>query len=190
MEKQINWRLYINAPQFLFNYIPNAETHLPTTEKPSTARRKQYTDDRWKNTQNRMASLVDKLPDVLVEHVLEFVRGDFKTLSRFLQTRKSIRNKYNYNLVVLKCLWLDIQNIRGIDLSMKEQLYKAYFYTTSRYRNIGAEGARHLAEALKVNKTLKKIDLQLQVVKIGDEGIQLLQDAWKEAGKPEGGLIW
>ena len=91
-----------------------------------------------------------------------------RLLSRFLQTRKSIRNKYNYNLVVLKCLWLDIQNIRGIDLSMKEQLYKAYFYTTSRYRNIGAEGARHLAEALKVNKRLEFIDLYNS--NIGAEG--------------------
>ena len=101
---------------------------------------------------------LNKLPDDLLKYVLEFFRGDFKTLSRFLQTRKSIRNKYNSNLVVLKYLWLDIQNIRSIDGSMKEQLYKTHFYTTLIYRNIGVQGAVYLAEALKVNKTLKKID--------------------------------
>ena len=126
-----------------------------------------------------------KLPDVLVEYVLEFFRGDFKTLSRFLQTRKSIHNKYNSNLAVLKRLWLDIQNIRGIDGSMKEQLYKTYFYTTFTINSyIGAEEMKHLAEALKVNTSLETINLYNN--NIGDEGKQLLRDAWKESGKSYG----
>ena len=47
----------------------------------------------------------------------------------------------------------------------------------SRYRNIGAEGARHLAEALKVNKRLEFIDLYNS--NIGAEGAKALAEALK-----------
>ena len=51
---------------------------------------------------------------------------------------------------------------------------------------IGDDGAKQLAEALKVNNSLKEIALNWN--NIGDEGKQLLRDAWKEAGKKSGGL--
>ena len=50
---------------------------------------------------------------------------------------------------------------------------------------IGAEGAKALAPALGKMTALEMLDFGYN--KIGD-GRLLLKDAWKEAGKPEGGL--
>ena len=46
------------------------------------------------------------------------------------------------------------------------------------FNNIGVEGAKHLADALKVNKTLEKIDLRWN--NISDEGLKHLADALKD----------
>jgi len=45
--------------------------------------------------------------------------------------------------------------------------------------NIGAEGAKYVAEALKVNTSLTKINLNRN--NIGAEGERLLREAWKHS---------
>ena len=45
--------------------------------------------------------------------------------------------------------------------------------------NIGAEGAKYVAEALKVNTSLTEINLASN--KIGDEGKHSLREAWKHS---------
>ena len=120
---------------------------------------------------------LNELPDDLLKYVLEFFRGDFKTLSRFLQTCGAFRNKYNSSLVALKCLRTEIYDIRDISDETKQQLYKSYFCTTFSYRRIGAKEAKHLAEALKESTSLTAIFLSEN--NIGDEGGKAIGEALK-----------
>ena len=112
-----------------------------------------------------------ELPDVLLVFVLDFLRGDFKCWASLSGTCKYVHNHYKGSLVELKILWEKAQR--------KRALYKCYFYSTINLscNKIGAEGAKYVAEALKVNTSLTKIYLAGN--KIGDEGAKYVGEALK-----------
>ena len=91
-----------------------------------------------------------ELPDALLVFVMDFLRGDFKCWASLLGTCKYVHNHHVDNLVELKILWEKAQR--------KRALYNCYFYSTIEFfYNIGAEGAKYVAEALKVNTSLTEI---------------------------------
>ena len=96
-----------------------------------------------------------ELPDALLVFVMDFLRGDFKCWASLLGTCKYIHNHHVDNLVKLKILWEKAQSIECSDRGNRA-LYNSYFYTTIHLNlnNIGAEGAKYVAEALKVNTSL------------------------------------
>jgi hypothetical protein len=111
-----------------------------------------------------------ELPDALLVFVMDFLRGGFKCWASLLGTCKYVHNHHVDNLVELKILWEKAQR--------KRALYNCYFYSTInlRWKEIGAEGAKYVAEALKVNTSLTKINLSYN--NIGDEGKQALREVW------------
>ena len=100
-----------------------------------------------------------ELPDALLVFVMDFLRYDFKCWASLLGTCKYVHNHYGGNLVELKILWEKVQIIQCSDRG-KRALYNCYFYSTIdlNCNNIGAEGAKYVAEALKVNTSLTEID--------------------------------
>ena len=102
---------------------------------------------------------------------MDFLRGDFKCWASLLGTCKYVHSHHVDNLVELKILWEKAQR--------KRALYNCYFYSTIylQHNNIGAEGAKYVAEALKVNTSLTKIDLRWN--NIGDEGAKYVAEALK-----------
>ena len=119
---------------------------------------------------------LNELPDALLEFIMDFLRGDFKCWASLLGTCKYAHNQYIDNLVKLKILWEKAQSIQS--KSVKRRLYNCYFYTTINLNSkvIGAEGAKYVAEALKVNTSLTMIGLRNN--DIGDEGEQSLREVW------------
>ena len=103
---------------------------------------------------------LNELPDALLEFIMDFLRGDFKCWASLLGTCKYVHNHHIDNLVKLKILWEKAQSIECSDRG-KRALYNSYFYSTIKLwrNNIGAEGAKYVAEALKVNTSLKEIYL-------------------------------
>ena len=101
-----------------------------------------------------------ELPDALLVFVMDFLRGDFKCWASLLGTCKYVHSHHVDNLVELKILWEKVQSIGCSDRG-KRALYNCYFYSTINLynNNIGAEGAKYVAEALKVNTSLTEIDL-------------------------------
>ena len=122
-------------------------------------------------------SQLKELPDALLVFIMDFLRGDFKCWASLLGTCKYVRNHYVDNLAKLKILWEKAQSIECSDRG-KRALYNSYFYSTIdlHNNNIGAEGAKYVAEALKVNTSLTKINLSYN--NIGDEGKQALREVW------------
>ena len=106
-------------------------------------------------------SQLPKLPNSLLVFMMDFLRGDFMSWASLLGTCKCVHNRYVDNLVNLKMLWEKAQNIECLDRG-KRALYNSYFYTTIHLNrnNIGAEGAKYVAEALKVNTSLTNIRLR------------------------------
>ena len=104
-------------------------------------------------------SQLKDLPDALLVFVMDFLRYDFKCWASLLGTCKYVHNHYGGNLVELKILWEKAQSI-GCSDEGKRALYNSYFYTTITLdrNNIGDEGAKYVAEALKVNTSLTEID--------------------------------
>ena len=120
---------------------------------------------------------LNELPVALLEFIMDFLRGDVKCWASLLGTCKYVHNHYIDNLVKLKILWEKAQSIQcGSD--GKRALYNCYFYTTINLwqNNIGAEGAKYVAEALKVNISLTAIDLEGN--NIGAEGAKSLREVW------------
>ena len=112
-----------------------------------------------------------ELPDALLVFVMDFLRGDFKCWASLLGTCKYVHSHHVDNLVELKILWEKAQR--------KRALYNCYFYSTInlRWNSIGAEGAKYVAEALKVNTSLTEIDLGDN--NIGAEGAKYVAEALK-----------
>jgi Ran GTPase-activating protein (RanGAP) involved in mRNA processing and transport len=83
-------------------------------------------------------------------------------------------------LVELKILWEKVQSIQCSDRG-KRALYNCYFYSTIdlSYNSIATEGAKYVAEALKVNTSLTEINLSGN--NIGAEGKHSLREAWKHS---------
>ncbi len=102
-----------------------------------------------------------ELPDALLVFVMDFLRYDFKCWASLLGTCKYVHGRHVDNLVKLKILWEKAQSIERSDRG-KRALYNCYFYSTINLssNNIGAEGAKYVAEALKVNTSLTEINLQ------------------------------
>ena len=96
-----------------------------------------------------------ELPDALLVFVMDFLRGDFMCWASLLGTCNYVHSHYKDNLVELKILWEKAQSIQCSDRG-KRALYNCYFYSTIslRWKEIGAEGAKYVAEALKVNTSL------------------------------------
>ena len=119
-----------------------------------------------------------ELPDDLLVFIMDFLRYDFKCWASLLGTCKYVHNHYGGNLVELKILWEKAQSIECSDRG-KRALYNCYFYSTIvlSWNNIGAEGAKYVAEALKVNTSLTEINLYSNY--IGAEGQQSLREAWE-----------
>ena len=120
-------------------------------------------------------SQLQKLPDALLVFIMDFLRGDFKCWSSLLGTCQYVHNHYVDNLEKLKILWEKAQ----LTLYNKQlSLYNSYFYSTINlgYDDIGAEGAKYVAEALKVNTSLTEINLSYN--NIGDDGKQALREVW------------
>ena len=101
-----------------------------------------------------------ELPDALLVFIMDFLRYDFKCWASLLGTCKYVRRYYVDSLAKLKILWEKAQSIECSDRG-KRALYNSYFYSTIYLggTNIGAEGAKYVAEALKVNTSLTEIDL-------------------------------
>ena len=101
-----------------------------------------------------------ELPDALLVFVMDFLRYDFKCWASLLGTCKYVHNHYKGKLVKLKLLWEKTQSIECSDTG-KRALYNSYFYTTINleFDHIGAEGAKYVAEALKVNTSLTEIKI-------------------------------
>ena len=129
--------------------------------------------------ESRISQLL-KLPNSLLVFMMDFLRGDFMSWASLLGTCKCVHNRYVDNLVNLKMLWEKAQNIECSDRG-KRALYNSYFYTTITLdgNEIGAEGAKYVAEALKVNTSLTEINLWDN--KIGAEGKHSLREAWKHS---------
>ena len=106
-------------------------------------------------------SQLPKLPNSLLVFMMDFLRGDCKCWASLLGTCKYVHNHHYNNLVELKILWEKAQSIECSDRG-KRALYNSYFYSTIDlyYKNIGAEGAKYVAEALKVNTSLTNIRLR------------------------------
>ena len=121
-----------------------------------------------------------ELPDALLVFVMDFLRGDFKCWASLLGTCKYVHSHHVDNLVELKILWEKAQSIGCSDRG-KRALYNSYFYSTIDLysNNIGAEGAKYVVEALKVNTSLTKINLSGN--NIGAEGKHSLREAWKHS---------
>ena len=121
-----------------------------------------------------------ELPDALLVFVMDFLRGDFKCWASLLGTCKYVHSHHVDNLVELKILWEKVQSIGCSDRG-KRALYNCYFYSTVDfgYNNIGAEGAKYVAGALKVNSSLTEIDLAAN--NIGAEGFHSLRETWKHS---------
>jgi hypothetical protein len=119
-----------------------------------------------------------ELPDALLEFIMDFLRYDFKCWASLLGTCKYVHNHHVNNLVKLKILWEKAQSIECSDRG-KRELYNCYFYSTVNldYNNIGAEGAKYVAEALKVNTSLTEICLDDN--EIGAEGAKYVAEALK-----------
>ena len=105
-------------------------------------------------------SQLKELPDALLVFVMDFLRYDFKCWASLLGTCNYVYSHYKDNLVELKILWEKAQSIECSDEG-KRALYNSYFYTTITLdgNEIGAEGAKYVAEALKVNTSLTEIHL-------------------------------
>ena len=99
-----------------------------------------------------------ELPDALLVFVMDFLRYDFKCWASLLGTCKYVHDRHVDNLVKLKILWEKAQSIECSDRG-KRALYDSYVYSTIDLEdnNIGAEGAKYVAEALKVNTSLTEI---------------------------------
>ena len=117
-----------------------------------------------------------ELPDALLVFIIDFLRYDFKCWASLLGTCKYVHIHHVDNLVKLKVLWEKAQRIECSDRGQRA-LYNCYFYpTVSLYQNnIGDEGAKYVAEALKVNTSLTKIHLGGN--NIGDEGAKYVAEA-------------
>ena len=127
--------------------------------------------------ESRISQLQD-LPDALLVFVMDFLRYDFKCWASLLGTCKYVHNHHVDNLVELKMLWEKAQSIECSDRG-KRALYNSYFYTTITLdgNEIGAKGAKYVAEALKANTSLTEIDLNLN--NIGGEGAKYVAEALK-----------
>ena len=101
-------------------------------------------------------SQLPKLPNSLLVFMMDFLRGDCKCWASLMGTCKYVHNHHVNNLVELKILWEKAQR--------KRALYNCYFYSTISltWNSIGDEGAKYVAEALKVNTSLTEIDLGSQ----------------------------
>ena len=123
-------------------------------------------------------SQLQDLPDALLVFVMDFLRYDFKCWASLLGTCKYVHSHHVDNLVELKMLWEKAQSIQCSDRG-KRALYNSYFYTTINLQgeNVDAEGAKYVAEALKVNISLTEIDLNLN--NIGAEGAKYVAEALK-----------
>ena len=130
--------------------------------------------------ESRISQLL-KLPNSLLVFMMDFLRGDFMSWASLLGTCKCVHNRYVDNLVNLKMLWEKAQNIECSDRG-KRALYNSYFYTTINLQdeNVDAEGAKYVAEALKVNTSLTEITLFYN--NIGAEGQRSLREAWNNDG--------
>ena len=119
-----------------------------------------------------------ELPDALLVFIMDFLRYDFKCWASLLGTCKYVHNHHVDNLVKLKILWEKAQSIE-CSVRGKRALYNSYFYTTIDLRGnfIGAEGAKYVAEALKVNTSLTEINLAYNA--IGAEGKHSLREVCK-----------
>ena len=115
-----------------------------------------------------------ELPDALLVFVMDFLRGDFKCWASLLGTCKYVHNHYGGNLAKLKILWEKAQSIECSDEG-KRALYNCYFYSTINltWNSIGAEGAKYVAEALKVNTSLTEIHLTITTLVL--KGQNMLQ---------------
>ena len=100
-------------------------------------------------------SQLPKLPNSLLVFMMDFLRGDCKCWASLLGTCKYVHNHHVNSLVELKILWEKAQSIECLDRG-KRALYNCYFYSTIdlNCNNISAEGAKYVAEALKVNTSL------------------------------------
>ena len=129
--------------------------------------------------ESRISQLL-KLPNSLLVFMMNFLRGDFMSWASLLGTCKCVHNRYVDNLLNLKILWEKAQNIECLDRG-KRALYNCYFYSTINLagNKIGAEGAKYVAEALKVNTSLAEINLRRN--DIGAEGEHSLREAWKHS---------
>ena len=119
-----------------------------------------------------------ELPDALLVFVMDFLRYDFKCWASLLGTCKYVHNHYGGNLAKLKILWEKAQSIGCSDRG-KRALYNSYFYSTINlfFDRIGDEGAKYVAEALKVNTSLTEIDLGWN--NIDAEGAKYVAEALK-----------
>ena len=125
-------------------------------------------------------SQLPKLPNFLLVFMMDFLRGDCKCWASLLGTCKYVHNHHVNNLVKLKILWEKAQSIECSDRG-KRALYNSYFYSTIvlSWNNINDEGAKYVAEALKVNTSLTEIYLNNN--NIGAEGKHSLEEAWKHS---------
>ena len=100
-----------------------------------------------------------ELPDALLVFIMDFLRYDFKCWASLLGTCKYVHIHHVDNLVKLKVLWEKAQSIECSDRG-RRALYDSYVCSTIDLwdYNIGAEGAKYVAEALKVNTSLTEID--------------------------------
>ena len=119
-----------------------------------------------------------ELPDALLVFMMDFLRGDFKCWASLLGTCKYVHNHHVDNLLKLKILWEKTQSLRCYARG-RRALYYSYFYSTIdlEHFNIVAEGTKYVAEALKVNTSLTKMNLKING--IDAEGRHALREAWK-----------
>ena len=118
---------------------------------------------RKKGAEESRISQLPKLPNFLLVFMMDFLRGDCKCWASLLGTCKYVHNHHVNNLVELKILWEKAQSIECSHsitaIFIPRSLYNCYFYSTIYLHgnNIGAEGAKYVAEALKVNTSLTEI---------------------------------
>ena len=116
--------------------------------------------------------------EYLYLYILQFIFLDARTIGRFQLT--SHANKY-WNHVALKGFkwgwrWNKIEAMLGKDKTdrLKNNFLKEIYLNNN---NIGAEGAKHVAEALKVSTSLKWINLSGNNIR--DKGAKHIADALK-----------